>query len=406
MEAPRHRNRRPEWERVHGPLSGANAGRHRLMASEFAMVVSPGGVRLRRKWVPDSDVSPLEVISGGAGRGTAGVGRTGRPVTEFTAKARRSMRWTFNALPWEDVPRLAMVTFTYPGNWREVCPDGATLKRHLRSFRERWRRKWGGALGTWVLEYQPRPTRPVHQQHAPHIHLYVGLSEGVELHRREDDWDRVSYEWAWALDAWWEIVGSGDGRHRKWGVDVRPCFYGRYGGGRENGKRVGDYLWRESGKLAQKQAPEGFEGVKWWDVWGMVPVEHEREITRAEFVAIRRPVRLLRDKVTKAKVRRPSGLDGLSVTNVDGIGVGTRLLSWAQAETECEASQRDATEDARGVADGSIVPRHSSRSGRGSQDGDHRLAFVVAADCAERRQLEREPRRHHDDVGASGGRRR
>ena len=35
---------------------------------------------------------------------------------------------------------------------------------------------------------------------------------------------------------------------------------------RANAKRVGDYLWRESGKLAQKAAPEGFEGVKWWDL--------------------------------------------------------------------------------------------------------------------------------------------
>lgn len=123
------------------------------MASEFAIIVSPGGVKLRRVWVPGSAVSRLEVISGGASRGTAGLGRTGRPVTEFTAKARRSMRWTLNALPWEDVSRLAMVTLTYPGNWRAVCPDGPTLKRQLRALRERWRRKYGAPRAAWALEF-------------------------------------------------------------------------------------------------------------------------------------------------------------------------------------------------------------------------------------------------------------
>lgn len=333
------------------------------MASEFFLTVAPGGMKLNRRWVRDSPVSGVERTSGGAGRGNMGVGRAGRPVVGFSPKARRAMRWTFNALPWDEVPRLAMVTLTYPGNWRAVCADGAQLKRHLRAFRERWRRKWDAARGAWVLEFQPRPTRPLWEQHAPHLHLYVGLLEAAVLHRREDEWDRVSYEWAWALDAWYEIVGSNDERHHRRGVDVRPCFYGRFGSGRENGKRVGDYLWRESGKLAQKQAPEGFEGVKWWDVWGIAPVEHEREITRQEFVTMRRPVRLLRDKVTKAKVRRPSGLDGLAVTNVDGIGVGTRLLSWAQA-----AADKTAPDGTPRNEDGPRVPTAAEEVGisRGS----------------------------------------
>ena len=291
------------------------------MASDFFLIVSPGGMKLQRRWVPDSHPAKFEFRSGGANRGGTSVGRAGRPVTGFSPKARRGMRWVWNALPWEEVARLAMVTLTYPGPWREVCPDGQALKRHLRAFRERWRRKWGGAQGTWALEFQPRPSRPVEQQQAPHFHLYVGRPD-VPVEEFEE----------WASQAWYEVVGSGDRRHLEWGVNVRPCFYGRYGGGRENGKRVGDYLWRESGKLAQKEAPDGFEGVKWWDVWGLEVREHERQIERAEFLAIRRPTRLLRDKVTGAKVRPPSGLDGLAVTNVDGVDVGMRLLSWAQRE--------------------------------------------------------------------------
>lgn len=28
----------------------------------------------------------------------------------------------------------AMVTLTYPGDWRRVCPDGTTAKRHFKRF--------------------------------------------------------------------------------------------------------------------------------------------------------------------------------------------------------------------------------------------------------------------------------
>jgi len=78
---------------------------------------------------------------------------------------------------------------------------------------------------------------------------------------------------------------------------------------RANAKLVGDYFWRESGKLGQKQSPEDFEGVKWWDVWGMVPVEVQQELPEADFVKIRRVLRRKRDEVAgvKVRIRDPSG---------------------------------------------------------------------------------------------------
>jgi hypothetical protein len=252
------------------------------------------------------------------------------------------MRWVWNALPWNEVDGLTMVTLTYPAKWREVCPDGATLKRHLRAFRERWRRKWGAPQGTWALEFQPRTQRPPDEQNAPHFHLYVGLPKGATLESDPTDGRPV---WEWARKAWWEIVGSGDRGHRYWGVHARPCFYGRYGDGNTNGKKVGDYLWRESGKLDQKEAPEGFEGVKWWDVWGMKPDERLQEVSEQEFIEMRRPMRRKRNEVAGVKVRardklgRPvtrrqeRAVDGLSVTNLaDGFLFGERLLRWAQSQ--------------------------------------------------------------------------
>jgi len=254
------------------------------------------------------------------------------------------MRWVWNALSWEELERLTMLTLTYPADWRGSCPDATTLKRHLRAFRERWRRKWGAPRGTWALEFQPRKTRPLEQQYAPHFHLYVGLPGAAVI---EDDKTDGRPVWEWARQAWWEVVGSSDQAHRYWGVHVRPCFYGPYGSGRANAKRVGDYLWRESGKLAQKVAPDGFVGCKWWDVWGMNPVEHEQEIGSAEFLQMRRPLRRKRDDVSGVRVKardtdgrlvprgRERSRDGLTVTNLsDGMRFGDQLLRWAEEEVQ------------------------------------------------------------------------
>lgn len=298
--------------------------------SEYFLHLTPGGIRLERRGVRTATAGRVGGAQGNGGTGTGGRGREGRPITGFTPKTRGRMRWVFNALPWDEVPRLTMVTLTYPGDWRSVCPDPTTLKRQLRAFRERWRRKWGGAQGAWALEFQPREERRLlRERFAPHFHLYVGLPEGACLEQDRTDGRLM---WEWAREAWFGVVGSSDRAHRYWGAHVRPCFYGRYGGGRENARRVGDYLWRESGKLAQKETPYGFQGVKWWDVWGLEPREYELGLSKGEFVEMRRPLRLLRDKKTGAKVRRPVGMDGLAVTNVQGVESGVRLLRWAKDE--------------------------------------------------------------------------
>lgn len=75
------------------------------------------------------------------------------------------MRWLFAALPWELLgPRLAMLSLTYPGEWREWLPDGRALDGHRRAFLERWRRRWGAPVGVWVKEFQASGR--------PHLHLY------------------------------------------------------------------------------------------------------------------------------------------------------------------------------------------------------------------------------------------
>lgn len=98
--------------------------------------------------------------------------------------------------------------------------------------------------------------------------------------------------------------------------------------------------------MGQKSAPEGSQGVKWWDVWGMSVVQEQEEVGRREFVQMRRVMRRKRNDVAGAKVKvrdatgrlvpcgRQRSLDGLTVTNLtDGFGFAERLLRWAESST-------------------------------------------------------------------------
>jgi hypothetical protein len=294
-------------------------GTTKRVKSDFSMIVSPGGVKLKRQAIrSDQDgaqVVKASVVGGGGDKPRAA--KRGR-ITEFTAKSRQEMRWTFNALPWETVPgRLAMVTLTYPV---EFPRSGETIKSHFAAFQNRWRRRYGrGPVGAWALEFQERG--------APHFHFYVGLPDESEV-----VWDPVvgQWVWEWALEAWFEIVGSGESDHRAWGVNVQLSASEEK---RVNGLRVGEYFWRESGKWIQKQVPEGFEDVgAFWRYSGMKKVEYATSIRRDEYVRIRRPLLRLRAQRSGGKIRRPRGLDGTSVVGVDGFGTGVRLRKWAAAE--------------------------------------------------------------------------
>ena len=93
----------------------------------YAVVRSLGGVRLRSH----SEGSAPVADGGRVGRV---MGRAGSPVTALTPKARRQMRWVWNALPWDELDRLAMLTLTYPADWRRCAPDGVALRGTCEPF--------------------------------------------------------------------------------------------------------------------------------------------------------------------------------------------------------------------------------------------------------------------------------
>src|SRR3954451_1092377 len=63
--------------------------------------------------------------------GERSVPRTRGAMTgEMSRESRRDLRWTYASRPWEMLQRSVMITLSYPGEWREFVPDGATLEAH------------------------------------------------------------------------------------------------------------------------------------------------------------------------------------------------------------------------------------------------------------------------------------
>lgn len=134
-----------------------------------------------------------------------------RHITGWSRKSRARMVATMAEL--DLAPLLlsfrqpAMVTLTYPGDWLAVAPDGPTVKRHLKSFFQRYERAWSEKwCGVWKLEFQRRG--------APHFHLLMAPPEGRagEGRRARYEADRLAWEAAGRRGApprWKESTGDG-----------------------------------------------------------------------------------------------------------------------------------------------------------------------------------------------------
>ena len=134
-----------------------------------------------------------------------------------------------------------LVTLTYPGEQRSWL----NFKRDLRVFLARCARRSRGPdlarpwSACWFLEFQRRG--------APHFHIFL-------THDIPKDW---------CSDAWFDVVNSGDEKHRRAGTRCERLRSGRNG-------TIG-YARKYATKREQKQVPDLFaaSGVgRWWGVVG------------------------------------------------------------------------------------------------------------------------------------------
>lgn len=332
------------------------------MPNKYDLKQTRGAIRLSRRWEQDPERPTRPPLGGGGTRaGLAGPSTAGRTQRTWSAKSRRRMRFDFGALPWEMLGRRpVMITLTYPGEWEVWVPDARVLAKHREAFRSRWQRHFGSPIAVWVTEFQTRG--------APHLHLYMALPDSVseaeyrgfqkrtmkrrQLERRVGAYEArrrlraPTGEFAmWLRTVWWEIVGSEDPRHHGRGADIAAAFFSDQAEASANRVRVADYFWRESGKWAQKNPPDGFGGLSFYGRWGgkqgFNPMVTESELDERVGLEIRRVLRRMmlgkRREVAKLYGRkvtpresRSRGRDGLTVFGVDGTEIGPRLIQWAQ----------------------------------------------------------------------------
>jgi hypothetical protein len=228
-------------------------------------------------------------------------------VSVWSARSRSRLARHLASLDWAGVlfhpeTQLALVTLTYPGDWRAVVPDGPAMRRHLRAFAAACRRAFarflptvGGVrtwLGVWKREFQRRG--------APHFHIAMPVPVGL-VFRRTPGGAPGSGEYVTArqfvASAWARIVGSqGDEleRHLVAGTAVDFSEGSRY----SDPKRLAVYFLKHSAptvggsKEYQHVLPPGFaEPGRWWGVWGLRKVTATVEISEACLVEARRILR-------------------------------------------------------------------------------------------------------------------
>lgn len=186
-------------------------------------------------------------------QGRCGRGGRREAVKEFSRASRRRMLDLLNSINRQKAPIPLFLTLTYP----DVFPEDMVLvKKHIKTFRERFERKWGRYPVIWRLEFKRRKSGKNRGKVAPHLHF---------LFFRDLE-PSVMYEWL--SRSWYEVVGSGDPRHLRSGTRVEKVHSWR---------GVLSYAAKYMGKLEQLQGPES--PGRFWGVWNRRPrkrngVEH------------------------------------------------------------------------------------------------------------------------------------
>ena len=224
-------------------------------------LAGPLGDRPRRvqALTPDGELLYAPGPGGQAAKATRGA------IKGYSRRSRgRQMRYVAS-IDWEALPCLPLfITLTYPG---QFDGDPQRWKRDLQTFCRRVERKYGDVPILWRLELQKRG--------APHFHLLVF---NVRFMGKK-----------WLADSWYDVVGSGDERHRRRGTRVESL---------RSWRGVMHYVSKYIAKVDDGEG-EAQENVKIGRHWGIrnapaLPRELlEVEVDGETFQRIRRALRAL-----------------------------------------------------------------------------------------------------------------
>ena len=205
-------------------------------------------------------------------------------VRTFSRASRRNLGRAIASIDWADVihpgDRMALLTLTYPGDWREWCPNPKRVYEHLHALAKRFLRATGRHFSiVWKREFQRRG--------APHFHA-LGPMPAIVAGRPIREW---------LADAWYEIVGSGDERHRRAGTAVDWSEGLRMAdANRAAAYFTGYSAGKADGKAYQDEAPDGWcndngSVGRWWGTMGVDATIAEARITERDLIEAKRILR-------------------------------------------------------------------------------------------------------------------
>jgi hypothetical protein len=205
-------------------------------------------------------------------------------ITGWSAKSRANMVRRLCTLDYHDLflPGLlaATLTATYPGEWLSVAPNGRAVKRHMRLFQLRWKRRFGTAIaGCWKLEFQHRG--------APHVHILTAIPASIT----------VAGFMLWFSETWSEIIDHQDPVERANGLAAGTGVDIQEGARMTDPKRIGVYFSKHgvyAAKDYQNDPPSEWAGEsvgRFWGVWGLEPAVSSVAVSRDQALSVARTLR-------------------------------------------------------------------------------------------------------------------
>jgi hypothetical protein len=217
-----------------------------------------------------------------------------KPITEWSSKSRSNMVSVLCSLDYlpmfknGNVP--ALITLTYPKNFRTLCPDAATGRRHLKLLKQRYERKFGKLMAIYKWEFQ--------RSGSPHIHLFLVPPKGHQFKE-------------WLSKTWAEIVGETDPAEYEKHVKAGTAVDYEKGSKSSDPKRIVVYFLKHSSptvngqKEYQNQPPDFWKAAgsvgRFWGRWGLDVSTTTVEVSEEEAKFVSRVLRKWARSTNKAR---------------------------------------------------------------------------------------------------------
>ena len=186
----------------------------------------------------------------------------------------------FSALPWFLGPRPAMITPPIRGLYVPNSRCSMRIEMHSRSGKAQALRIADWCVGRGVsaarrtaLAPVPGSTGRCEREGLCGVASADDAEEAPGARRRivrseADNAAGVGRVRDWLRTAWWEVVGVVYPPIRSGGWTSHVPLFSERAEGETARVKVAEYFWRESGKWSQKQVPEDFGSLKFYDRWG------------------------------------------------------------------------------------------------------------------------------------------